>query len=218
NESPRTRQGAALALGRLGDPRAAAPLTACLKDQDEAVRSQVERALKEMELKPFIEKGTHMLDVASADLNGDGTTDYILVLENQWQKPEELRIEEGPRPLLILLRDAVGRLKSVKRNDKMIGSTETLEGADDFGGVEAGVKTFTVHHGGSYGNGQAWSTAYTFNYSRIDKTWQLVKAEEYRGQRSNEEEINEVYTPPKDYGKIDIADFDPATYLWKGER
>jgi hypothetical protein len=216
DESAAMRQSAALALGRLGDARAAAPLTACLKDEDEAVQQQAARALKEAELKPFIEKGTQLLDVASADLNGDGTIDHILVLEKQNEEPDERDYyEEHLRPLPILIRHAAGALKLVKRNDKIPTTTGTFSGVS----VTTGAKTFTVEQSGSYLDGQTWSKAYTFNYSRIDKTWQLVRVVEFEGARTADtNEYTEVYTPPKDYGKTDIADFDPENYLGKGER
>ncbi|MCX5772312.1 MAG: HEAT repeat domain-containing protein [Candidatus Hydrogenedentes bacterium] len=213
------RRSAVLALGRLGDARAVDPLTACLKDGDEGVRGQTEEALRDIELKPFIEKGMRLRAVADADLDGDGTMDYVVVLERQ-EDPNDPDWADAPRPLLILLRDATGPLKLAKRNDKIVlpRSGGGMWG-DPLDGLEAGTKTFTVSHYG--GTSWRWGNSYTFNYSRIDKTWQLVSVDILESVHvidpDAEAETHE-YTPPKDYGKIDIADFDPDNYLGKGDR
>ncbi len=203
------------------------PLIDCLMDENEELRDAAAEVLVRLgvpEVKPFIEEGTRLLKIASADLNGDGTPDYILVLEKEKEKPEDPDIEKGQRPLLILARDATGALKLVKRNDKIV-SCSTCDGGvkgDPFDGVKMGTKTFTVRNSGVRGMGTwGWWTEYKFNYSRIDNTWQLVRSEE-----GEEQEVGpaparrhvEAYAPPKDYGKIDIADFDPQNYLGKGER
>src|SRR5262249_11162719 len=62
------------------------------------------------EVKPFIEKGMVAKEVESGDLNGDGTKDYILVLEKPF--PEEKTYDEAgdaERPTLVLIRDAAGK-------------------------------------------------------------------------------------------------------------
>ncbi len=85
---------------------------------------------------------------------------------------------------------------------------------DPFQGIEAGPKTFTVSHYG--GSAWRWSIAYKFNYSRKDNTWQLVKVEEGRYHTSDPDAgKSKTYTPPKSFGKIDIADFDPDN--WKNQ-
>jgi hypothetical protein len=206
------------------------PGPATVKEKDDGKSSKGPSAndsaaghLEKAELKPFIEKGTRLLRTASADLNDDGTTDYILVLEKQKEKPDDPDIEEGQRPLLILVRDATGALRLVKRNDKII-LCSTCGGmfGDAFQGIEAGTKTFTVSHFGGSG-GCRWENIYKFNYSRRDKTWQLVATEEFEthptdGNPDNDYKERKTYTPSKDYGKIDIADFDPENYKGKGER
>ena len=48
---------------------------------------------------------------------------------------------------------------------------------------------------------------------RLDQTWQLVRAEERSYHTSDPEKMKtRVLTPPKDYGKVDIADFDQEHY------
>lgn len=168
------------------------------------------------EVKPFVEKDTRLLAMESADLNGDGLKDYVLVLEKQKAKPTDPDLETGQRPLLILLRGEGGALKLVKRNDKIV-LCSTCGGmmGDPFQGVSTKAKSFSVTHYG--GSGWRWSNEYKFNYSRIDSTWQLVRVEESEFHAGDPEHTTKtrVFTPPKDYGKIDIADFDPEHYKAK---
>lgn len=164
------------------------------------------------EVRPFVEEGTKAIAVEPADLNGDGHGDYVLVLERENPANDEDDFPVNQRPLLILVRGENGRLAVAKRNERVVLCSRCggVFG-DPFEGVEAGLKTFTVHHYG--GSNWRWKNSYQFNYSRIDKTWQLVRAEELSYHTSDvEKEESHVYTPPKDYGKIDIADFDPEHY------
>jgi hypothetical protein len=166
------------------------------------------------EVRVFVEKGTRPLTLSEADLDGDGLKDFILVLERQKARSTDPEIEVGQRPLLILIRQQGGALLLVKRNDDIVYCS-TCGGVmgDPFMDVGAGLKTFTVCHYG--GSAWRWSVNYTFNYSRRDRTWQLVRVEEERFHVSEPEKVEkDVFTPPKHYGKIDIADFHPGR--WKG--
>ena len=88
---------------------------------------------------------------------------------------------------------------------------------DPFQGVEVEPKTFTVTHYG--GSAWRWSVDYKFAYSRKDDTWQLVKVEESSFHASAPDKgENKTHTPPKDFGKIDFADFDPEKWKNQGPR
>lgn len=104
-------------------------------------------------------------------------------------------------------------LALTKRNERIVMCSQCggIFG-DPFEGVVAGRNTFSVEHYG--GSGVRWKYSYKFNYSRIDQTWQLVRVEELSYQTSNPNKgKTQIYTAPKDFGKIDIADFDPENYL-----
>lgn len=166
------------------------------------------------EVKPFIGKDYLPLAVETADLNGDGLPDYVVVLEKQEAEPSDLYIKGNPRVLSILVRQPGGDLKEVKRNEKIVFCSNCggVMG-DPFVGVKAGLKTFTVSHYG--GSNWRWAYEYTFNYSRKDNTWQLVRVKEETFHALGAfKPKTKVYTPPKDYGKIDIAEFDPDH--WEG--
>lgn len=160
------------------------------------------------EVKPFIEKGTKAIALESADLNGDATKDYILVLEKLNPERDAGDFPVNQRPLIVLIRDNQNKLSAVKRNEKMIMCSECggVMG-DPFEGVEIGEKTFTVNNYG--GSGIRWSARYKFNYSRIDKTWQLVEVKKESYSTADVDKVKTKILTPKDFGKVDVADFDP---------
>jgi hypothetical protein len=170
------------------------------------------------ELEAFIEPQTILLAHAAADLNGDGLSDYVFILEKQKNQPSDPDIEQGQRPLKIALRGSDHALRVVKTNDKIVycSSCGGVFG-DPFDGLTARTKSFTVSHYG--GSNWRWAKTAKFNYSRIDDTWQLVRVEEHSYHTSDPENIESArYTPPKDFGKIDIVDFDPYNFKGVGEK
>jgi hypothetical protein len=167
------------------------------------------------EVAPFIEGGTKVIAVERGDLNGDSREDFILALEKENPAKDEHGYPVYQRPLLILLRGADGKLTLANRNERIIMCSQCggIFG-DPFEGVIAGRNTFTVEHYG--GSAWRWRYSYKFNYSRIDRTWHLVRVEEdsYHTSEPNKGNLK-IYTPPKHFGKIDIANFDPQKYLKK---
>ena len=166
------------------------------------------------ELRGFVEPGTKAIWLAKADLDRDGREDAILVLERLAHTSED-GLEERQRPLLVVTRQADGSLRVAKRNDRLVmcsGCGGVM--GDPFQGVEAGPGTFTVSHYG--GSAWRWTEDYRFNWSRKDRSWQLVRVEQTSFHTMEPDKVEaHVATPPKDFGKIDIADFDPGN--WKGQ-
>lgn len=186
-------------------------LTFCLSTI--AVNAQTETVRVPAEVKPFVEKGTKAVALESADLNGDGMKDFILVLESENPtKSDEYDVDEDPRPLLILVRGNDKKLTLAKRNENIIMCPKCGGvWGDPFAGVIVGKNTFTVNHYG--GSNWRWTEDYKFNYSRIDKTWQLVRIETTSFHTFEPKKVKRrVKTPPKDFGKVDIADFNPGDY------
>ena len=161
-----------------------------------------------LELKRFVAPGTRLLSFHAADLNGDGTQDYLVVLQRG--------DAAGTRPLLIIERDKGGALALRKTNDRIVGC-ESCGGVmgDPFQELTVEGRGFTVANAG--GSRERWSTSFTFAYSRRDKTWQLVRAQvdSYDATDPDTSWESQVHVPPRDFGKIDIADFDPGRYLKK---
>ena len=164
------------------------------------------------EVQPFVERGTKAIALEAADLNGDGRKDFVLVLERENPSKDENDFPVNQRPLLILVRGEGGRLAEAKRNERVVMCSQCggVFG-DPFEGVVAARNTFTVMFYG--GSSWRWAYSYKFNYSRVDKTWQLVRAEETNYHTYDLDTMKTlVFTPPKSFGKIDIADFDPENY------
>jgi len=176
--------------------------------------AQTETVAVPAEVKPFVEQGTKPIALESADLNGDGLKDYILVLERENPpSKDEYGFPKNQRPLLILVRDANNKLSAAKRNELIVMCSECggMMG-DPFVGVTVARNTFTVNHYG--GSAWRWSVDFKFNYSRIDKTWQLVRIgeESFNANEPNKTFKRKIRTPPKHFGKVDIADFDPTKF------
>lgn len=185
-----------LALGAPGDPKGLPP-----------------------ELKRLVAKGESVLAYESADLNGDGLGDIVFIVEPLKPARANQEEEEGAaRTLKIAVRSSSGSLKVVKENS-MVVLCEGCGGVfgDPFAGLSAAPKTFSVHHFG--GSGWRWSTVATFKYSTRDDTWQLVEVDESSFHASEpDKQKNKTYRPPRSFGKIDIADFDPENFQGVGAK
>lgn len=170
------------------------------------------------ELRRFVEPGSRALFVGTADLNGDGRKDYVLVLEKQKKRDSDPDIE-GQRPFLIVIRQADGSLKVQKRSDRLVFCS-TCGGmmGDPLQSIEVLPGAFTVNHYG--GSAWRWSNLYRFGYSRRDDSWQLIRVEETSFHAGDPDHTTKtkLLTPPRDYGKIDIAEFDPGKFLGQGRK
>jgi hypothetical protein len=173
------------------------------------------------EVLPLIPDGFYPIFLEQADLNKDKLSDYLIVLENNVQKgannwDPSKEIIETPRPLIILQRTADGQLIKVKQNDKIV-FCRICGGAygDPFEDIKITKKGFTVNLYG--GSNWRWEEHYEFAYSRIDKTWQLIKIESSSYHTSAPDDAKKrKLTPPKNFGKIDITDFDPEKFMGDG--
>jgi hypothetical protein len=171
------------------------------------------------EVKPFIEKGMVAIALESGDLNGDGTKDYVLVIGTP---PSETggydEKGDAKRPTLVLISDASGKLSLAARNDE-VAFCRNCGGVlgDPFQGVEINGTSFTVSNYG--GSNWRWSNAFRFAYSRRDHTWQLVRVEESSFHVFEpDKEKTTIYTPPKSFGLINFADFNPENFKGKGKK
>lgn len=166
------------------------------------------------DLKPLIEQGTRLLRHARADLNGDGRTDYVFVLERLNAEDEH----ERQRSLRIAVRGRDRKLRVVKANDEII-LCSSCGGmwAEPLDKLKARRNSFTVrHYGGSSGQ---WSYAYRFDYSLAGDSWYLVHVETGAFSRHHPDQDKILnYRSPGDFGKIDIADFQPWHYLAVGRK
>ncbi len=168
------------------------------------------------EVQPFVENNSKPIALEAADLNGDGRQDYVVVLERENPKIDDDGFPLEQRPLLLLIRGEDKKLTEAKRNGKIISCSECGGSqGDPFQGFDVGPNTFTVKHYG--GSGMRWTAHWIFNYSKADKTWRLVRSEEETFSSGDPEKVDKKVKRPEDFGKIDIADFDPKMLEEKPE-
>lgn len=177
-----------------------------------------------IEISAFAEKGYRIIHWISSDLNGDGLDDYLLVIEKRKKDilgpdDSEIGVDSEHRSILIIIRQPDQTLKLVKRND-IVASCKTCSGvytANAFLQIIASKRSFSIR---TQYQGTAFLDTFTYNfgYSRRDNTWQLIRVHEnYEAERVQDESFVKIYTPPKDFGKIDFVDFDPESYSRQGE-
>jgi len=170
------------------------------------------------EIRPFAEEGTIIYDWKSADLNGDGLDDFLVILEKQKKKADDPDIQVKQRPLLVIIRQKDNTLMLVKRNDLAISCSTCggRVGDDGFTEIKVSKGKFSIQN---HSMGTAYQNSHTFNfgYSRRDNTWQLVKVVYKQNRLYENHEIMNIETPPHSFGKIDFSDFVPDDYTSRGE-
>ncbi|MCU0340090.1 MAG: hypothetical protein MUE30_09400 [Spirosomaceae bacterium] len=126
------------------------------------------------ELKPFVEKGMVVMDAVKGDLNGDGQPDAILILKNPKEAETGNFDQPEKRPLLVLVRNAQGKLQVAKRNDAIVMCYHCggVFG-DPYDETTIQNNAFTLRFYG--GSRNRWGYDYTFQYQSVTKNWLLVK-------------------------------------------
>jgi hypothetical protein len=170
------------------------------------------------EVKPFVEAGTKAIAYAKSDLNGDGMLDYIVVLEKLKEPEEASYADTTDRPTLIIVRDKNEKLGLVARNERVVFCATCAGGMGDaFDDITIERGGFSITNRG--GNRERWIEIYEFKYSRRDNNWQLARVVEMNYDSTNPNPVyKKTYTPPKHFGKINYADFDPENFKGKGKK
>jgi hypothetical protein len=125
------------------------------------------------EIARFVPAGFRALDFALADLDADGKQDAVLILgRSDEDKPAH---GEAPRPLLVLIRQADGRLAQAKRTERLV-YCRACGGmlGDPYQRLTAGRGRFTVELAGGTASSH-WAVEYTFAYDAAAKDWLLEK-------------------------------------------
>ncbi len=159
-------------------------------------------------LKAFATNGATILDSKTGDLNGDGRTDALLVLNPATSGAEKLG--EGPsRTVLLLTRDATGQLQKAAQNDKIVPCAQC-------GGIAGDPYSYTLISEGRFtivtegGSREHWSNEYTFAYSPEQKNWLLREVKRaVVDQDTGKQKALDL--KPKDFGVVQFKGFDPST-------
>jgi len=166
-----------------------------------------------VELRPFVPKGYSVLSLDEADLNRDGRKETVLVIET-----DDTTNDEGPRSLLLFSRTPAGKLTLASRNDKAIlcrGCGGIF--GDPYEGMNFQPDGFTLLHYG--GSNWRWREDFRFAWSRRDRTWQLVAVDSLSFHTSNpNKQTRKQARPPRDFGLINLADFDYENWEGCGKR
>ncbi len=156
-------------------------------------------------LKSFVLKGYEMLDFVEGDLDGDKKADAILILKTPGE--DTLMEQELDRPFLLLIRQADGKLKLEKRNDKLVMCAHC-------GGVfgDPYQETTITKDGFSIsfygGSSWRWEYDYSFTYKPSAKNWFLTKEHQLL-YHNTEPEINpkETVIEETELGVIAVEKF-----------
>ncbi len=157
------------------------------------------------EAKPFVVKGYEMMDYITGDLNGDKRPDAILILK---VPGEDSVIGNIPaRPLILLLRQANGSLKAIKRNDQMI-LCHQCGGVfgDPYEDTRISKNSFVINFYG--GSNWRWGIEYTFRYDAASNNWLLMKEKQENYQSGDPEKTMKVtHIGPAELAGINFDNF-----------
>lgn len=158
---------------------------------DDVERGRVDMPEAAQKLLP--DNGSILASV-TADLDGDGTSDFLIAFEYL----------DAVRELIVVVNKA-GKYKIAARSKRAVLCAECggVYG-DPFVRIWAEKKKFGVDHFG--GSNWKWSNNSVFGYSRRDNRWQLVEFQSanYDLDANAEEE----HLKPADFGLINLEEFD----------
>jgi hypothetical protein len=161
------------------------------------------------EIARFVPTGFQTLDFATADLDGDGRQDAVLILRRRDE--DAPGSGDVPRPLLLLLRQASGQLKEARRTDRLVycGRCGGMLG-DPYQGLKASRGRFTVGFAGGSASSH-WAVEYTFAYNAGARDWLLEEEtdsgnERVENPRASEQEGDERSTWTKTLNRQQLGD------------
>lgn len=119
----------------------------------------------------FLPAGFELLDYVTGDLNGDKKEDAILLAKQPGE--DSIMEEELKRPMIILTRQANGKLKQVFRNDNAI-LCRHCGGVfgDPYESISINPGSFEIIFYG--GSSWRWGYTYNFKYNALKKNWYLA--------------------------------------------
>ncbi|MEP6674607.1 MAG: hypothetical protein ABJA78_05615 [Ferruginibacter sp.] len=150
----------------------------------------------------FVPRGFEMLDYIKGDLNADGKPDAILILKQQAE--DTSTADDLLRPLLILIRQANGKLKQEKKSDHIM-LCKTCGGmmGDPYQETIIKANGFSISFFG--GSSWRWGVEYSFVYKPAKKNWFLKKQQEESFQEGDPEATTKKITiAEEELGEVSI--------------
>jgi formylglycine-generating enzyme required for sulfatase activity len=143
------------------------------------------------------------LTSVTADLNGDGTMDFLVAFEYL----------DGTRQLFIIVREGKKyRVASTSTRSILCKTCGGVYG-EPFQGLAAEKKSFSISHFG--GSNFKWANTAVFGYSRRDRKWQLVEFTDTQYDLENNDTVTVLR--PADFGLINLEDYDLDHYMSEGK-
>jgi hypothetical protein len=158
---------------------------------------------KLQKIRSFIPPDYDLLDSASGDLNGDGFTDYVLILRS---KTENSKNSAGVRPLLLLLGTEKNNFELTARNDSVVLCRSC-------GGIyDDPYQKVTVHDGylsvqHLIGSTWKWTRVISFRYDSSIKDFVLDKDEGVSYHVANPNRKTGIINNKDDFGKLKFSEF-----------
>ena len=154
----------------------------------------------------------HVVSFTPFDLEADGDSDALLVLEKAADKTNATGFTQ--RRLFILERDAKGVLRKVAENKHIIQCARCGGSKDPFSSDDAfkfGHKWFSVYQESFAGNQH--NSTYTFRKLK-DGLWYLVRFENNRTVSTDAgvDLVSHIKNYPKDFSKIRFERFKPDVF------
>ena len=163
------------------------------------------------ELKPFIMPGYEAMDVVKGDLNKDKRDDYLLVLKTAGEDTFSFDNTDwdAHRPILVIIRQANGTLKTVAVNNELI-FCKNCGGVmgDPYQGLVIKPGEFTADFYG--GSSWRWAESFTFRYDAVKKNWFLQTHKSTSFQSGDPDKtMSESIISRTEMGDISIEKFTP---------
>jgi hypothetical protein len=158
------------------------------------------------ELSAFLPPGTSLGLTARGDIDGDGDEDAVIVLDGG-----EGDAARQPRPLLLLRRDADGRLQRAIESPRAI-SCRRCGGmiGDPLQGIRIAPGALTLRFEG--GSREMWSSEFEFTPAPGGDAWQLAGVTHRGFDRADGGKSAERKLSPEEIGDVSLASFDASEF------
>lgn len=174
-----------------------------------AQETELEETLPE-EIEAFVNAGKKVTKFEKGDLNGDGTQDYILVLEEDICHDDDY-YKTLKRTTVIVVRERDGNLRVAAHNEDVVFCLNCPDGSKDtFSDIFIDKNGFTIWN--TVGKGERTIFKYSFVYSPRAKTWQLDKFEKRDYNIFTNRERTREYYAPRNFARINFTNFDPSKF------
>jgi hypothetical protein len=158
------------------------------------------------EMSAFLPPGTSLGLTARGDIDGDGDQDAVIVLD-----AGEGDAARQPRPLLLLRRDADGRLQRAIESPRAIACHRCGGMAGDpLQGMRIEPGALTLRFEG--GSRELWSSEFEFTPAPGSNAWRLTGVTHHGFDRADGGKSTERTLSAEEIGEVSLASFDASEF------